>query len=186
MYAGGLHLGRDKSLLEFAKALSEFSGAAVLNIYTDLKSRLELSKEFECFDFVKVLPAVSHDDVKAEIYEKSDILVHIETFDESYEEFIRYSMSTKISEYLSTGRPILLYAPQNICVCQYLRENSAAFVASSPDELKRSISEIMNDINTNEISENAYKIPRSYRGDLGDDRNVIPGNGILSRYAVLE
>ena len=160
-YAGGLHLNRYKSLLEVAKTLEKVNQNKgtdlTLKIYTDSKSKSLYSDYFSDVKCVEFLPAVSHDDIMS-IYNSSDSLVHIETFDEEQREFIKYSLSTKISEYLATGKPIFLYAPEDIFVNQYLKKNEVAYVASSPKELYDVIESLVDSTELADFSEKAVKL----------------------------
>lgn len=150
VYAGGLHLNRYKSLLDIARAIEqcnkERDGDLSLQIYTDEKSRQLYGAMLSEYPSVKLNPYVDHGEIK-NLYEKSDALIHIETFDEEYREFIRYSLSTKISEYLATGKPILLYAPEDIFVYEYLKANNAALTACSCDGVLDAVYKMTNDFN---------------------------------------
>ena len=164
VYAGGLHLNRFKSLSDIARTIDvinlERNVNLTLNIFTD-KNSIELYKDiFSKYDCVKFCSSVSHSQIKA-VYEKADALIHIETFDEEYRDFIKYSLSTKISEYLATGKPILVYAPEEIFLSQYLKENRAAIVVSKQDDLKEQIGELLDEVKVNAICKNSLQLAES-------------------------
>ena len=164
VYAGGLHLNRNRSLLEIAKTVDSLNVTDgkhyALQIYTDGKSRALYEKDFSGLACVSFLDYVKHDDI-CSVYSHAGILIHIETFDTEYRDFIRYSLSTKISEYLATGLPILLYAPKDICVSAYLQENHAAEVVSDPELLERSMRRLLYERNyRNLLSENAERLSK--------------------------
>jgi hypothetical protein len=58
--------------------------------------------------------------------------------------FYKYSISTKIPEYLASGRLILYYGPKDTGVYDYLFQHNAAFLAASPDTLLQTIREMRN------------------------------------------
>ena len=161
VYAGGLHLNRYQSLIQIAEALEEQNKTEkryTLEIYTDGKSKTLYQNAFEKFSCVTFMDYVKHDDIGS-VYDRAEILVHIETFDTAYHDFILYSLSTKISEYLATGIPILLYAPGDIFVSEYLRKNCAAAVISDSDRLKDTLHRLTRDSDYRMvISQNAQNL----------------------------
>lgn len=136
IYAGGLHLNRWRALLDIGRALGQMQAGVRLDIYTD-----EASQRWNgAFVGLPVAfhPAVSHETI-AEVYSGADILVHCESDDPLLKGFYQYSISTKIPEYLATGRPILYYGPEDTGVYGYLSKQNAAFIASQPDALPQTI-----------------------------------------------
>lgn len=141
-YLGGLHLNRDKQLLEIQKAINEFNISykqkkAKLRIYTSKNDRKKFEYEFDTSS-VEFCDYVDHDKVYIE-YQKADVLVHIESFDEELVKYTKYSLSTKISEYMFAKKPILLYAPYESAVYQYILENECGFCTDNYEELKKLI-----------------------------------------------
>lgn len=100
VYAGGLHLDRWKALKEIAEAIKETDGKGILDIFTS-KDSIELYHS----NF-KMLPVAFHEAVPHEhineVYQKADVLVHTEVQSEKMKGFFKYSISTKIPEYLAT------------------------------------------------------------------------------------
>lgn len=152
VYAGGLHLNRYKSLLEIARCVDRLNREEMrlsdegykLEIYTDSKSKSLYECEFAPFQCVSFREYVKHDQIRT-VYEHASVLVHIETFDPEYRNFILYSLSTKIPEYLATGLPILLYAPEEIFVSEYLKRNNAAAVVSDEETLGKALKKLISD-----------------------------------------
>lgn len=123
-YAGGLHLSRWRELLKVQTAIEKIKNQTDLKIefriYTSARDRIEYENYFNS-EITEFKDFLSHDKVNL-IYEESDILVHVESFEKEMIEFTKYSLSTKISEYMSSGRPILCYAPQELAVYQYIEK----------------------------------------------------------------
>ena len=167
-YAGGLHLNRYKSVMELGKAIDKYNEMASrkirLRLYTDEKSRLQYGELLSSTMSVDIRNYVPHDQI-LEVYSDCDALLHIETFDENYQEFIRYSLSTKISEFLSCGKPILLYSPEDIFVFQYLKEHNAGIVVGASDKLDEAIYRLANSQDNSIICENAYLLAKQYHDD---------------------
>lgn len=133
IYAGGLHLKRNETL----KSVSDFiQGKAQyeLHIYTSQLDICEFSNDFtgENTFFHRAVP---HEQIY-DIYAKSDILLHIESFDAKVMEYTKYSMSTKIPEYMMSGRPIICYAPHSIAAYQYVAQSNAGIGVENTAELE--------------------------------------------------
>lgn len=56
--------------------------------------------------------------------EQSHFLLHVESFDKRNRTYVRYSVSTKISEYLSSNRVVLAYGPHEVASMQLLKDNN--------------------------------------------------------------
>ncbi|UUZ61041.1 hypothetical protein [Nocardioides sp. B-3] len=61
------------------------------------------------------------------------LLVHVESFDRKNQHITRLSVSTKIPEYLSSGRCVLAVGPAAVASIGYPVDNEAAAVATSPE-----------------------------------------------------
>ena len=55
---------------------------------------------------------------------KADVLVFVESFAEEQIEKTRYSLSTKIPEYLSLKKPIFAVGPENISSMRYISDTA--------------------------------------------------------------
>ena len=160
-YLGGLHLGRDAQLIKVQNIIEQINNdekqeRAKLLIYTtqDNRERFEHNFDKKCVRFMDYVP---HDRVFEE-YSRADVLLHIESFDESLVEFTKYSISTKISEYMYSGRPILLYAPKEIAVFQYVQSCHCGLCANDIDSLMSSIKELIYDGNLRKkLGQNGYR-----------------------------
>jgi len=146
VYAGGLHLNRWKVLLDFERVIKKITKEdkkITLHIFT---KQIDRSKYENIFDkettiFHDFLP---HNQVY-QIYEMADILIHMESFEMNIKKFIKYSLSTKIPEYMSAGRPIICYAPKEIAVSKYILKSKCGLSASNIDELYDSLNLLLND-----------------------------------------
>ena len=76
--------------------------------------------------------SVSSDEIIIEM-KKYDLLVHIESFEKKYTNKTKLSISTKIPEYLATGRPILAVGPRDISSIKYIKEIGSNYVIDVMD-----------------------------------------------------
>lgn len=160
IYTGGLHLDRWRGLLDIGKVLKEYNPGSTLKIYTSTNidsfknSFKDLPVEFH--------PPVPHKSIK-EVFEEADCLVHVEVDNELLLGFFKYSISTKIPEYLSTGRVMLFYGPKTIGLYDYLSNNKVALVCSDYEELKVQINKLCScDGAADDIAERAVKFAKEY------------------------
>lgn len=136
IYAGGMHLKRNevlKSISDFIASKSKLE----LHIYTSNLNIETYGKEFkgENTFFHCTVP---HEKI-CKIYENADILLHIESFDEKVIQYTKYSMSTKIPEYMMAGRPIICYAPHSIAAYQYVVECKAGIGVENLYEFEKAL-----------------------------------------------
>lgn len=159
-YLGGLHLGRDEQLVRIQNAIEQYNCTckepkAKLFIYTSKTNKDNFEKKFDksCVEFKDFVP---HERVFME-YEKVDVLLHIESFDSDLIDFTKYSLSTKISEYMFSGKPILLYAPEELAVYQYIQNNRCGVCVHEEEHLVESITKLVADKEfRNKLGNNGY------------------------------
>ena len=163
VFSGGLHGGRANMLKKMGEIISSdkwLANNVSLDVFTSPANvayyKDELSNVLNLNNYVP----------QEEMFEnlgEADVLVHCESFEQEEIEFFRYSMSTKIPEYLSVGRPILCFGPMEICTVEYLADNNVGCVATNPEELRQSIELLAkNRILRNEYGKNALKLADDY------------------------
>ena len=180
VYAGGLHLGRESALLNVANQISLYNESETrktkriqLHIYTS-EANIELySHLFSNNKNVFFYKAVDHSDI-LKVYEKCDALIHVESLSYKESDFFKYSISTKISEYIATGKPILFHGPSNIYLYDFLKQNGFALVSSSEKELY-----------SNLIEFNKYKhfVQSSKQRELA--KNMFDINGAVQKLLIV-
>lgn len=147
IYLGNLARNRYVSLCEIGKALERINNEKgtdyKLLVYTgetDEKALSALSK-------IKTVKLCG--EVKGENYSETlcsaELLVHTEAFDEKSIDLVKYSISAKISDLVSSERKIFVYGPENISSVQYFVKNDAAYVASNKSELEKTLISAFNE-----------------------------------------
>lgn len=137
VYCGGLHLNRWKSLKVVAEALERLKEQGYnvsLEIYTSEEHRLAFQPQMKSLPIIKWKGQVRPDQV-SEVLRSATALAYVEAFDEHVVNYVRYSFSTKMSEYLASGRPILAFAPLTISSTRYLQKYGVGIVANTPEML---------------------------------------------------
>lgn len=137
LYAGNIGAGRWKSLAVLADALTRTNGGR-LDIYTHTPLTSNMKKA--------LVNSVIHDPVSyskiIDLQNESDVLVHAESFDTKNKLAVRYSISTKIMDYLSVGHCIFAIGPKDIASIEYLSKNDLAIIASSKKEISDEVENI--------------------------------------------
>ena len=132
IFSGGVHGGRDVTLVQLIDYISNYNKNRDVKVYLEVYTNpqgVSLLKEYEN-EYAKICNYVS----KAELFSnlsRATLLLHVESFEPDFQKYFRLSMSTKIPEYLSVGRPILFIGPEDIGTGEYLRKTSVAFSISS-------------------------------------------------------
>lgn len=126
-YFGGLHLNRWRMIIKLASILPN---NAHIDVYTSVNSINDsINNAFAEYD-VSYRGSLSGDDLEKAMV-CSDILLHVESDDDKNRRFTRLAVSTKIPEYLITGRPILGYGPTEVASMKILSDNQIGYVIDS-------------------------------------------------------
>ena len=141
-YFGNLGVGRADSLVQIADVLYDIDQSLSIDIYGN-------AAEADQVKFTRYANIRYHGFVSAQslhgILERSDILLHVESFREAIASKLQYAFSTKIAQYLCAGRPLLCYAPAGSASSEYLRQENGALVAANVTELKIGLTELIRD-----------------------------------------
>lgn len=138
LFTGNIGANRWKSLSMLADALQR-NRFGHLDIYTATPLTNKMIRRLNIDGYSEVHAPVAQDEVRR-LQNESDVLVHAESFDLANRLLVRYSISTKIMDYLCVGRTILGIGPSDIASIEYLSDNDVAMIATNIDELNRIIS----------------------------------------------
>lgn len=149
LYAGRIGLGTSSSLLSMASAIQELKNDGVsltFQIQTTTKDnviREELSK-FSCVNFN---PEVNYSQLPL-IFSNVDVLVLPIDFTKRGIQFLRYSMPTKVSEFMISGTPVLLYCDPEVSLFDHAKKYQWAHIVSESNKniLKKQIMELMTNL----------------------------------------
>lgn len=148
VYTGKLIYGREKSLAKVAEALSEINAdgkvKAELHIYTQTEITTKLDKVLNIKRSSYLHKPVPYAAV-AKVLEASDVVLFVESLEHSQKYIARLSFSTKVTDYLASGKCIVAIGDKEIAPIDYLKNNNAALVCSDYEEIKRQIMELLNE-----------------------------------------
>jgi len=148
LYSGRIGKGITESLVEVANEIDAINLAGgkikfyIQSYSSDFKVRNTLQKN----DCIVINPTAAYTDLPR-IFSQADILIIANDFDEQGINFLKYSMPTKVTEYMISGTPILVYAPYETAVSRFLDVNECACCVSehSGEKLQTAIKYMIDD-----------------------------------------
>lgn len=132
-----------------------------LDIYSpDYSSQAHL---FENISGTHILPPVAHNEVSKILKSYSTLFLPL-GFSKQSRSYVRLSMPTKLSEYLASMRPILLYCPEEIALARYLNDKDCAVLCTdeSYESLKYALMELSNMDKYGKLIENSSRLAKDH------------------------
>ena len=145
VYTGKLAIGRDKTLsriIQTAKVINKDGIKIKFDIYTKTVLSDEIKNVLNC-DYCQLHDPVPQAEV-LEIQRNSDILLFVEDIDGKDAKAARLSFSTKITDYLSSGKCIFAVGCRDTAPMQYFINNDAAVIATDDKEIKEKLTMLAN------------------------------------------
>lgn len=149
LYIGKISTHNASAIKNMSESLAnlnqEYSGKILFDIYTQSKTEDIHTYGIKANEFTSIHPPVPNEEV-ALLIQQHDILFLPISTDENIARFTRYSMSTKMGEYLASERPVLYCGPSDIAMTEFLKDNKCAVVkeSDSSDDLTDGIKDILN------------------------------------------
>lgn len=156
VYLGNVLIGRLDSLILLAEAINEINKSSSakfkLSIYTsdyipEHKKSLLLNS-----DAIELCPPVLYTEV-SKVINNNDVVVFVEALEGKQNRIARLSFSTKIVDYIGSGKCIFTIGPSDVAPVEYLRNHNISIVAST----KKDIYEKLNEITPQQIEEIAQR-----------------------------
>lgn len=147
VYTGNLIIGRDSSLVAISKAMANINKDEELVTLDIYSPNVMDSKTMEYFNSngCHFKGCVKKDEVAA-IQNNADVVVFVESLEKQHRLTARLSFSTKLTDYFRSGKCIFAIGDERIAPIEYLRENDAAVICNSYDEIEKALSLLVNDV----------------------------------------
>ncbi len=146
VYTGKLIIGRWRSLAAIAAALEKINANGErmrLDIYTTDTLTAEQEAALNRGSS-GVRGALTLDGV-AEVQREADVLVFVESLERKFKNTARLSFSTKITDYLRSGKCIFAVGGEDIAPIDYFNRYGAAITASSYEEIAEKLFSLADD-----------------------------------------
>lgn len=131
-YIGKIQGHNFSTILNTAKAIEYVNSikGKDYNIKFEIYSNINIEQTntiMSACNSCNIISWINHNEI-INVLSKSDILLLPISFDKSVVKYVKYSMSTKIAEYLSVAIPILYIGPENIAMTNFFVKNGCAMV----------------------------------------------------------
>jgi glycosyltransferase involved in cell wall biosynthesis len=160
-YIGRLHLDRWQPLVTIGRAAIELGYE--MRIFAPAEDLQTCAGHFRDIDDIK-LGSLPPAEVFGEL-QRADVLVHVESFDPAIIAYTRFSVSTKIPQYMAAGKPILAYGPEQLASMGVIRRANAGVVIGR-DELepvRTALTALLDDQSYGlRLAKNGYSYARTY------------------------
>lgn len=147
IYAGGIYCGRWRTLARIVRELriiNQDTTRMVLDIYTGNQLTAKQKKVLDDGVNSRVHSAISQEQLKEE-YHKSDIALHVESFDLKYKLLTRLSFSTKIIDCMASGCAVMAICWKQHSGYIYLRDNQIAICCDSLENVREKLLMVLNE-----------------------------------------
>lgn len=134
LYAGRIGFGIENSIAEIAAAVTDVAAEnknIVFEIQTGDAEALQKLVQFN--DNVKWIRPTAYNALPAK-FASADLLLLPQDFDEKSVRFLRYSFPTKVSEYMISGTPVLVYGDESTGLTKYALKEQWAYVVTQQNK----------------------------------------------------
>lgn len=170
VYVGKINRDTEPSLKALGECVDSMARAGKdvrFDIYSPSPTPVELTGLMN----VSVKGAVPNCDIPSLLKSYSALFLTL-GFSEETMKYVKLSMPTKLTEYLASETPILLYAPADIALTEYLSEHNAAVVCTRQDGLMAALEHLLcHDEDVEAIASNQSKLVRLH--DIGIVREAF-------------
>lgn len=129
---------------------------------------------------IKIQKSVPHKEIPF-ILSNSDILFLPLSFKEKSKKYTRLSISTKVTEYMASNRPIIVYAPPDIALTEYVNKYRIASLVTERDvnKLIHTVQELLNNQDKSKrLASRAFTLAREKHSLLkvsADFKRILTG-----------
>ncbi len=161
LYAGRIGFGIENSITDIANAVTEITQTNK-NIFFEIQTgeKDALDKLVTYNEHVKWNEPIAYSALPAK-FSSVDLLLLPQDFDKKSVQFLKYSFPTKVSEYMISGTPILVYGDEITGLTQYVKKYKWGYVVTEnkKETLVKAINELYNDLQLRQtLAERAQKI----------------------------
>lgn len=164
LYVGKINNDTTPCLMDMVNAVKELNAngsSFVFDIYSpDFGSKAYL---FEGIRYVHAFPAIAHEVIPSVMKSYSSLFLPL-GFSKQSRSYVRLSMPTKLSEYLASGKPTILYCPEEIALAKYLMDKDCAIMCTNNEKGKliEAIAKLQNKLTYQHLVENSLQLAEQH------------------------
>lgn len=171
LYVGKINKDTTPCLLDMAKAIEELNAhgsSFIFDIYSpDYGSTAYL---FEGMKDIHTFPAIDHKEIPSVMKSYSSLFLPL-GFSTQSRLYVRLSMPTKLTEYLASGKPIILYCPEEIALARYLSDKNCAIMCNNKgSKLKDTIAKLQNKHTYQQLVKNSLLLAEKHDAHVVRER----------------
>jgi glycosyltransferase involved in cell wall biosynthesis len=161
LYAGRIGFGIEQSIAEIAVAITELAKIRPNIIFEIQTGDITLLNNLAILnENVKWIKPLAYKELPVK-FSTADLLVLPQDFDEASINFLKYSFPTKVSEYMISGTPIMVYGSAITALTKYAVKYKMAHIVTEQrkEALINAIDELYNNVELRQLlSEKAQKL----------------------------
>lgn len=145
VYAGNLLYGRLETLKEIIKALRKINAeqiSATLEVYSNTSIDEEEMRQWYDNKNAFYMGVRPFEEIKV-ILNNADIVLHVESFEKTQIDVVKYSFSTKIIDCLQSGSAVLGIGPDDIASIEYLKNIKGVKVITDINVVELQLKEML-------------------------------------------
>lgn len=167
-YIGNLDYDRWKNLVDIANVIEnkKLDSKIEFNVYS-AESNPRIIDILNTTKGLNFKGKISSSEVITKIKE-SDILLHVENFDKTNINKVKYSVSTKIPDSLASGKLLMAYGPKEVESINYIMRNNAGIIVDNINNIDVVLNNIIKDkLNLDLILSNAKNlVEKNHRDEI--------------------
>jgi len=162
LYAGRTGLGIQQSLITLAKAIGQVNN----ELHTKIRFVIQTAEKpswANDYPWVEHKSFVPYEELP-KVFSGADFLILPYDFSEKSIKYIQFSMPTKASEYMVSGTPIIVFAPEVTAISKYAEEYKWAKVVTEndTDQLATALrSLVLNEVERKTFAETANSVAQN-------------------------
>jgi glycosyltransferase involved in cell wall biosynthesis len=163
VYTGSVYHAQADAMQNLVKALAELQGRAEFHVYSPQPP--ESKQEYGIDSDLVVWHGLVSEEEALKVQSEADILFLPLAFHSTIQETLMTALPGKTGEYLSSGTPILVHAPQGSLLSTLFQDNKAALVVDKAEAslLKAAIEKITsNKLSSDSLVKNAMRESKSF------------------------
>lgn len=145
LYAGNLLFGRDKTLAAIVQSLRRINDGQVrvcLHVFTGTEISDKLCAQLDAGRTTILHGAQDYKRLQLQM-STSDLVLHMESFDEADKCAVRYSFSTKLTDCMQSGSGLLAVGPADLASIRFTKQLRGAFVVDRLSDLDAAFRSIL-------------------------------------------